>query len=81
MSAGTGQRKLAAILFTDISCRSSTVLSVPNRPPLADDDRLLVVYWRNVNPFCPSIAHVRLDEPITHAIYPGSGGRAVRAGP
>jgi len=35
----------------------------------------------NVNTFCPSIAHVRLDEPITHAIYPGSGGRAVRAGP
>lgn len=26
----------------------------------------------NVNTFCPSIAHVRLDEPITHAIYPGT---------
>jgi len=31
MSAGTGRRKLAAILFTDISCRSSSVLSVPNK--------------------------------------------------
>src|SRR5437868_11406671 len=28
------------------------------------------VCGKNLNTFCPSIAHVRLDEPSTHAIYP-----------
>ena len=28
--------------------------------------------WRNVNTFCPPIAHVEADEPITYAICPGT---------
>jgi hypothetical protein len=28
--------------------------------------------WRNVNTFCPAIAHVEADEQIIHAIDPGT---------
>ena len=64
--AGIALQRLVAVGTVEFEFGVAHRLPLFMRKPTAKST------WENVNTFCPSVAHVRLDEPVAHALYPGT---------